>query len=267
MMKGISGLWVGVALFAIGGCTSLAGLDKEVHLAGGGGAGATTGSTSDTSTGVVSSAATGGALCKENTECLPDGPCAAPACVAGQCVETSLNDGLQIPDPAGNCEKTQCMGAVLVISADAVDFADDGEPCTVDACGASGPTHDPGNDGALCGKPGHHCLGGTCVECAVASQCPQGADACSVATCAAGLCGLSAAADGTGCGAVAICKEAGSCSGGVCVQPPASNGTTCLLNGMGMCAGGNCCTLSVCGNGNVCCNFGQICNAFQLCKP
>lgn len=261
-------VWAGATVLALGGCTLVAGLDKDVHLASGSsGAGgeAATASATSASTGAVSSTTTGGVVCAGANDCPPDGPCETYACLLGQCAETMVNEGMQVPDPAGNCQKTQCTGGVLVTTTDPADFIEDGDPCSVDVCGPSGPTHDPGNDGALCGPVGHHCFGGACLECGDASQCPQGADACSLAVCTKGVCGLSSAADGVSCANASACKDAGSCSGGVCVQAPKSNGTTC--NAAGVCAAGACCFTAVCGNGNLCCAVGQYCNAGQVCKP
>jgi hypothetical protein len=258
-------VWAGATVLTLGGCTLVAGLDKDVHLASGTGGEAATASATAVSTGVASGTATGGVACVAANDCPADGPCGTHACLTGQCVATIVNEGAQIPDAVGNCQKTQCMGGAPVTSADPGDFAEDGNLCTIDACGADGPTHVPGNDGASCGSSGSHCVSGLCLECADASQCPQGADPCTVASCAGGICGLVPAAEGASCASASSCKDAGSCAGGVCVQPSKSNGAGCL--GVGMCAGGVCCLQAVCGNGDVCCGIGQFCSAGQICKP
>jgi hypothetical protein len=173
---------------------------------------------------------------------------------------------MQFPDPGGNCLKTVCVGGVLKIQNDDSDPLNDNDPCTIDGCSNGAATHDGGNDGDSCGPPGKHCFSGQCLECADPTQCPQAANACTVATCESGLCGLALTPDGTTCANGDECNDASTCSAGACVPHPKSNGGGCAI-GFGKCVDGGCCgNLLVCGNGNKCCNVGQYCNSGQQCK-
>lgn len=241
---------------------SSAGGARETTAATTSGGGATTTGATTSVTG--SSTSSGMAQCATKADCPDDGNCTTYACTAGKCAQTPSNEGMVFSDPSGNCEKTVCVGGVLMIQNDDSDLDDDGNPCTVDGCDNGSPTHVGGNTGNDCGPPGKHCFDGKCLECGDPSQCPQGTDPCKAATCDAGMCGFGPQSDGISCAPANPCKGAGACMSGACVQKNVNNGTSC--NVAGQCIDGGCCFV-VCESGTVCCGAGQYCNPGGHCKP
>lgn len=230
------------------------------------GGGAATSAT--TTSAAVSSSSTGVVECAMKADCPPDGKCTAYACTAGSCVQTVTNEGKPIDDASGNCEKTVCVNGTLTIQNDDSDFSEDGNQCTVDGCSNGSPTHVPGYESNPCGMPGHLCVDGQCVECAVGAQCPAGIPTCQKPVCNSGVCGFAAAMEGADCAPASGCHDASTCSNGACVQHNALNGQSCTNVIGGTCAGGGCCVFVTCGDtGDVCCNFGQLCNGSKKCKP
>jgi hypothetical protein len=223
--------------------------------------------TGATTSAAASSSSTGVVECATKMDCPPDEACATYGCDDGKCVQTPINEGKTIPDDVGDCVKTVCVKGALTKQNDDGDHGDDGDPCTVDACASGEQTHVGGNDGATCGQPGQHCFGGKCLDCADATQCPQGGDSCTVATCNGGMCGLSKVADGASCAGATDCKGAGSCSNGVCSQTEKMNGTACGF-GLGRCAGGGCCAyaLAACSGASDCCFALQHCDGGDHCS-
>jgi hypothetical protein len=202
-------------------------------------------------------------------DCPAGGNCTTYSCTAGSCVKTFINEGVAIGDPNGNCEKTVCVGGTLKIQNDDADFAEDGDPCTLDACDNGTPTHLPGNDGVDCGGGGgKFCADGKCVECVDAGQCTGGVTLCQTPTCDNGTCAYLPAMEGADCAPASGCHAASTCASGACVQHDAPNGTSCTNVISGKCAGGGCCVFATCGaTNNVCCGFGQFCNGSNQCKP
>ncbi|MEP7125116.1 MAG: hypothetical protein ABJE95_29570 [Byssovorax sp.] len=263
----LTGLPVGAGGDAAASATSAGGGTSTAAATTSGGGSMTTTSGPTTASATASSSSTGAPPeCSTKPDCPADGSCSTYDCVGGTCMQSPANEGVKISDPDGNCLKTVCVGGELKIQTDDMDVGSDGDPCTVDGCSNGAATHPPGNDGDSCGAPGKHCFSGQCLECADPTQCPQAANACTVATCDSGLCGFGLAPDGTSCANGNACNDPSTCAAGACVPHPKSNGGSCA-SGFGKCVDGGCCaSLLVCGNGNTCCNFGQTCNPGQQCK-
>jgi hypothetical protein len=131
-------------------------------------------------------------------------PCAASAWDpgAGACV-TTLS-----PDGADCTGAYSCLGTASCLAGRCVGDArscDDGNPCTVDVCGATGCGH-------VDGLP----------------FCPEPLDPCQVPSCDPSRgCGAAAAPDGTACGA-RDCHTAQVCINGACVTRPVPSNQSCV---------------------------------------
>ena len=210
--------------------------------------------------------ATSGINCDDNNPCTDD-PCDGK----GGCNHTPLAAGSLCDDgnpctTAGNCVGTACSGIVG-------SNCDDGNPCTVDACAkATGCIHTnskaPCDDGNPCSSP-DVCNGGICTS-------------------------------GVGCGANAVCTQAGGVGKCVCKSGFAGDGKTCTTcvptcagkkcgsdgcggqcgtcsastacNGGGQCVCQPACAGKQCGGdgcGGSCgsCSSGSACNIDGVCSP
>jgi len=149
---------------------------------------------------------------------------------------------------------------------------DDGNPCTVDTCGATGCTSDPApmrgstcNDGNsrtindVCQASGT--CAGTLPQCIVNSDCPAPADSCAgPQVCVANKCqaGTSPKPDETTCNDGSATTKYDVCRAGVCrgfacgTDAQCSDGNAC--DGVEKCVRNTCMagTPVVCGDGNVC---------------
>lgn len=151
-------------------------------------------------------------------------PCGAgKACQAGVCVEVGCSPA------CGECQACDTTTLSCVAKAEGLACADDGNPCTVDACSGGGCAHTPGPDGVGCGA-GMVCKAGACVEatcapaCGICQECVSG-------VCAPASSGSSCPGDGNPC-----TKDV--CQSGGCAHPPLPTGTPC--------GGGNTCQSGVC---------------------
>lgn len=177
------------------------------------------------------------------TACEATGPCSSGQCDDGACVQTPVADGTacglgkactggQCTDVActpacGACEACDATSGTCTPKANGLPCADDGNPCTTDACSSGLCSHAPMSDGVSCGA-GMACLAGACQSSTCDPPCDE-CQACSVSlTCEPtnGAC----TDDGDPC-------TTDTCSGGACAHPDAPNGTPCAG---GSCQGGTC---------------------------
>jgi hypothetical protein len=214
----------------------------EATTSGGGGVPATTGSMStgtSSSTGLPAS-------CTKNADCGAATACSTPACTGSVCIAMNQPDGTVVIDgsPTNDCKKTVCMGGKTAQAPDDTENPDDMNPCTSDRCQSGVAQHTPTMDGTPCGRSGS-CLSGACNGCSDPAECPQG-DACNVATCTAGVCGIdSASQNGQTCmPSTGPCLDDAVCVAGACPAKPKAPGK--YSDGMD----GNCQGISCDGAGN-----------------
>ncbi|WP_438041455.1 hypothetical protein [Sorangium sp. So ce128] len=102
------------------------------------------------------------------------GPCAWPTCDDGVCRRELAPEGTPLTaQTPGDCLEQRCSGRGGQQAVPAPDdVADDGNDCTVDACGPAGPTHELAAEGTLCS--GGLCHNGACVEYPVRCSTPSG---------------------------------------------------------------------------------------------
>lgn len=241
--------------------------------------------------------------CNTAADCGANALCGTRTCNNQQCGWSYTQAG---PLPAqnqipGDCQVVQCTGSseipVTVTSTSDVP-PDDNNQCTSEACSGSMPTHPPRSVNFGCSQNGGlYCDGaGACVPCNMASQCPAGANACTVAACSSShQCGFTYPPSGTpitdptpgdckrpecdGAGAITIVNYAmdlpndgNQCTADTCVSgtPTYTNvndGTACNQNGGQLCSSGTCkktlgqtCVAAAeCVSGN--CVDGRCCNS------
>ncbi len=119
--------------------------------------------------------------CKSDAECPgpPSRECGAGRCVEGACT-VEINPGPIASQRSGDCQRMECtVTGELIALEDPSDVYDDGEQCTYDSCGASGPVNVPMTEGAVCpGEQQRMCHAGTCVACfdgdVTMNDCPNG---------------------------------------------------------------------------------------------
>jgi hypothetical protein len=208
-------------------------------------------------------------------------------CAAGVCGFGPKPAGVFCRPTSGSCDALEaCNGTSLscppdgFLPAGTICRGQSG-PCDVaETCTGLSPlcpTNAGVPDGQQGGCPaGEFCLGGVCVECASATDCP--ASACATATCVNNTCGTAPVADGTSCGTGRVCLDGacvgnGACStGNTCTArqevPGCSNGCSCgrTTEGSAVCVP----SLAVCNqacNTSADCPAGQICHAGPCCGP
>jgi hypothetical protein len=246
----------------------------------------------------------------QNGACLPGRAVACPAdgdgnaCTAlrcdpstGSCVPRPLPDGTSCPDDNA-CNGTEtCSDGECSVAGTARRCADDGNPCTREACDpAWGCVHLAVADATSCADAdlcdgSERCFGGQCLP-GTALNCNDG-NGCTLDTCiAGGGCVNLAAPDGTACTDNDLCNGPEECRSGRCVnesQPPecaddhnpctrelcdptwgcvhanVPNGTACpdatLCNGAEVCRDGACTpgTAVVCTPPSVCVPSTGVC--------
>ena len=155
--------------------------------------------------------------CSKAEECpAPTNPCEVAACSAGRCGSAPAPEGSSVPassQVAGDCKVLTCgQAGDLVAAADTSDVpADDGNPCTREACDGSNPTHPNKDAGTSCddGDAG----AGVCSSAGVCVACSPGVTECAGNT--PRTCSSSGQWElGTAC--PFVCSGAGVC-GGECV--------------------------------------------------
>jgi len=155
---------------------------------------------------------------------------------------------------------------------------DDGNPCTVDANGPSGPTHTPVangtacNDGNACTQSdtcqSGACTGANLVVCTAQGVC-RDAGTCNPTT---GACSSPAKADGTACNNATVCDGAETCQAGAC-----ANGVALVVDDTNPCTVDACDPVSgvshtprtagtACDNATLC-DGRETCNSAGQCSP
>jgi cysteine-rich repeat protein len=187
---------------------------------------------------------------------------------------------LDLPDEQcddGNTVDGDCCSATCQFENPGSPCADDGNPCTVDACDGAGTcAHAAGNGGAVCRPAAGDCdVAETCTgsdpSCPPDSAQPDGTgcddhDACTrVDACQSGTC---VGSDHVTCVARDVCHAVGTCdpATGTCTDPTQPDGTEC--------DDGNACTRNDTCQGGVCtgtdpvvCSPADACHLASVCDP
>jgi len=223
------------------------------------------------------------AACAEPCDDLD--PCTESDClVDGACHGQAVADGPSMGDPIGNCQTIACVSGVAKITVDDTDApADDGNPCTDDACAEGTPGHPAKPDGGACVNGG--AVAGVCSAGMCAAKCTQDAECDDHNACTTDACDLlesrcrsTPLADGTQTpGAVSMpgnCRTrrclagvdidavddldlipssndciTATCTDGTLNLPPNAPGTPCMTTGGQICDGAGACKKT---NGTVC---------------
>lgn len=177
--------------------------------------------------------------CSTPSDCPgAENACAHRTCIDGVCGEAYVDAMTPVgPQTSGDCEQRVCDGqGQLTTANDPSDVPDDHNPCTDDACGASGPTHAPAAQGATCGKGGKlSCAAGQCINCTVDADCGD-VGSCATVACQDGLCTITYTPSGLGslpdptpgdCLALACNGQGGTQSIGSDADVPADDGDPC----------------------------------------
>jgi hypothetical protein len=213
--------------------------------------------------------------CSQASDCGADTACQTHTCTGGVCgvnnVGAGTPAGTQVP---GDCHTQACDGAGNLVNGvdDADKPADDGNPCTGEACTNGVASHPFAAQGAACAQNGGvKCDGnGACVACLAPVDCGV-STTCKTFTCASGACGSNTAAAGTLVANTTVgdcrsdqCDASGNvvtnavddndkpaddgnqctletCSSGVPGHPAAPASTSCNQNGGNHCDGGGAC--------------------------
>lgn len=187
-----------------------------------------------------SSSSSSGGICTSDADCGANSECQSFGCVDGACAVsfTPMNTPVGLQE-MGDCQSKVCDGKGYIVDVpDLADTADDGNPCTLEACVDGQTQHGYLMAGMAC-DGSRLCDGfGYCVECLDNSQCAAGV--CTQNTCAAPECsdtvknGNESDIDcgggqcpgcpvGNACAIGKDCKSA-VCENGACVAP------TCMDN-------------------------------------
>jgi len=206
----------------------------------------------------------GSLVCKQGA-CISDGkvvacPPAASVCVmnlcdpkSGACSTFAAPDGLTCSTPGlcttgGSCKTGACQGAT-------VSGCDDGNPCTKDACGATGCTHAP-TIGAPC-DDGNACTAG------------EACDANGVCGGGKGSCSCKVDADCMSFDDGNFCNGVYACQGGAC-QPKVGSVVVCDKSQDGPCQTNTCATSTgqcalVQQPAGTACSDGDACTQSEAC--
>ena len=176
--------------------------------------------------------------CNDPIQCPgEDTECQTRTCAAGACALSFAPSGtLLASQTQGDCKVLQCNGkGGAEIAIDDLDVSDDGNACTIDACGIGGPTHTPAILNTPCGV-NLKCDGaGSCVGCVTPADCGAPTVDCQVATCDAGTCGIGNKLDGASCDDGDACTKTDACQAGAC-----AGGNPVLCSGGATCEAGAC---------------------------
>lgn len=128
--------------------------------------------------------------CTSQANCEDGNPCTIDVCQPDNtCARTNADNGPLKQQVAGDCRRDDCVEGEVVSTNDDIDFTDDNEPCTTDACDAGTPTHAPVPDGMTCTmgtSPGKCDMGLCTVECSPTKPCND-MNPCTEDTCNASL--------------------------------------------------------------------------------
>ena len=104
-----------------------------------------------------------GGACEREVDCNDGNWCTFDFCVANMCsIMPATNGPVGQGQVEGDCQTLACMDGELGSVVDDNDVPDDSNPCTMDACSAGTPAHDPAPDGTACGPNGAVCVAGQC---------------------------------------------------------------------------------------------------------
>lgn len=150
--------------------------------------------------------------------CAATSPCrmASFSTQSAQCVETPVPDGTACSSPCLEGASSTCLAGVCVgVSA----ACDDGDACTVDACGTTGCLHAP----AECSAAGP-CQSARCdpVLGCVVEPSADGSDCGDGRVCVSGSCIWQRYTDAQLCATASPCQAAGTWDGTQCLRPPKS---------------------------------------------
>jgi hypothetical protein len=100
--------------------------------------------------------------CDADSQCNDANSCTLDFCVQAMCVYDDVIGPAPEGQVDGDCRLLACDAGALLTQNDVNDVPDDMNPCTVDACDAGTPTHQPEPDGTPCGTTGQLCVSGVC---------------------------------------------------------------------------------------------------------
>jgi len=207
--------------------------------------------------------------CLADNECPATGnECVLPDCSAqGTCGTSFAVGGTALTSQtAGDCKTAVCDGAGGTMSAnnDSDLPADDGNPCTSQACQQGSAIYEPLPTGTVCGTS-MQCDGtGNCVACLFDTDCPPTGSECVLPDCGAdGTCGTTFAPTGT----VLSQQTPGDCKRAIC---DGLGGPTTTPDDADIPPDdGNPCTTEVCVQGSPATNFvpdGTSCGPGRTCS-
>ncbi len=92
--------------------------------------------------------------------------CRTITCTAGRCGADLTPAGPLATQTPHDCKEDRCDGAghIVTVSLDSDLPADDGNPCTTQACSNGSPGHPVSPDGTTCADGGMRCDAGQCVD-------------------------------------------------------------------------------------------------------
>ena len=187
--------------------------------------------------------------CLADADCGASTACVAHHCTAGTCVDDNTPSGTGDPggQTAGDCQKLVCDGFGGTASAPDDTDADDGHPCTLDACSGGIASHTLVAVGTSCGA-GLVCdAQGACVGCISNADCNDGNACTPNDACVSGACTHGPLK--TTCAAPDDCHISVACSPSTgCPPPPPQSGyplkpdgSACAFpGGSGLCFSGYC---------------------------
>ena len=198
--------------------------------------------------------------------CLPDSQsCTLEVCEKGSCVSVNI-DGVQCEDGNACTGSDSCQGGACAAGA-VVVCADDGNPCTVEACDANlgcgakwANVGTPCSDADAC-TVGDACSQGKCLAVSM-KDCSDG-QACTTDTCTAGICAH--VPNGAACEDGNACTIGDACVAGLCksgVAKSCDDGIVCTVDS---CAQDKGCSFLAVLDG-VACSDGDGCTANDVCK-
>lgn len=117
-----------------------------------------------------------GVNCQLPSDCPGTGnACLVRSCVDGKCQVSEVPDGPSGAQTPGDCQTVSCSAGQPSSMPDPADTAEDGNPCTVDACIDGMPGATNAMSGTDCqqdnNQPGVCDGSGSCVECVSNAQC------------------------------------------------------------------------------------------------
>ncbi len=200
-----------------------------------------------------------------------DSDCATRTCVNSTCAFNLAAPGtLTQTQTAGDCQDNICDGdGGIAQIADDNDVANDGNPCTLEACTNGVPSSTPVGAGTSCNASGGtQCDGrGNCVGCLSVNDCPGTDTDCRQRTCNNGTCGVALTRAGT----LTTTQVQGDCQDNVC---DGNGNVISVADNNDVPNDNNPCTADLCSNGTPTftpvasgthCNGTLVCNSIGQC--